>query len=88
MCAGMKQLSLETNAMFCNGKEPSEYLKCSGLACHLVHVIMKCLLLMNINIEWCGSFHSLRFYFNTVPHGFVWGERNSPIFKNVFIIKK
>lgn len=23
MCAGMKQLSLETNAMFCNGREPS-----------------------------------------------------------------
>lgn len=23
MCAGMKQLSLETNAMLCNGREPS-----------------------------------------------------------------
>lgn len=23
LCASMKQLSLETNAMFCNGREPS-----------------------------------------------------------------
>lgn len=81
----MKLISLETNVRFCNGRELSKYLKCSGLVCHLVHVIMKCLVLVNINIEWCGSLYSLRFYFKTVPRGFVWEEGNSPITKNVFI---
>lgn len=55
ICASMRQIPLETSV-----RELPSILYWKGalkvsevfwLVCHLVHVIMKCLVLMNINIE-------------------------------------